>query len=316
MYLKEIARFTLLTAKGEVDLAKRIQAGLTAGKLLTEAEMDIGAVIRLAQDSELSLPAGRLSGDQSREICRRIVRDGAAAKAKMVEANLRLVVSIAKRYQVRGMPFLDQVQEGNLGLMRAADKFDHTRGFKFSTYATWWIRQGITRAIADQARTIRVPVHMIETISRFSAAQAELLRELGREAHPDEIAARMELTPERVREIMRLTQLPMSLDSPVGEEGDIQLGDLVQDSNAVAAEEAADLVILQGEIDAVLNTMTDREKRVIQMRFGLLDDRPRTLQEVGEEFDLTRERIRQIELNVLSKLRHPSRSDGLRDFFD
>ena len=295
MYLKEIGRVALLTAQEEVSLAKRIDAGVQA----TE-EME--------RDS--SLPGAKLSELKWNQ------RDGARAKRHLVEANLRLVVSIAKRYVGRGMAFLDLIQEGNLGLIRAVEKFDYTKGFKFSTYATWWIRQAITRAIADQARTIRIPVHMVETINKLVRIQRQLLQDLGREPTADEIAEQMEITPEKVREIQKISQEPVSLETPVGEEEDSHLGDFIEDSDAVVPLERASFRLLQEQLESVLHTLSEREKSVIEMRFGLKDGQPRTLEEVGKTFGVTRERIRQIESKTLSKLRHPSRSQKLRDYLE
>jgi len=295
MYLKEIGRVPLLTAAEEVDLAKRVEAGLFASEKLT-TQHDLSATF----EHELEL----------------IEREGQLAKKRLIEANLRLVVSIAKRYVGRGMLFLDLIQEGNLGLIRAVEKFDYTKGYKFSTYATWWIRQAITRAIADQARTIRIPVHMVETINKLIRIQRQLLQDLGREPTPEEIGLEMELPPERVREIQKLAQEPVSLETPIGEEEDSNLGDFIEDSDAIVPIDAASFILLQEQLDAILHTLSDREKKVIQLRFGLTDGHPRTLEEVGKEFGVTRERIRQIESKTLSKLRHPSRSQKLRDYLD
>ena len=295
MYLKEIGRVPLLTAEEEVDLAKRVEAGLFASEKLT---MNATLPVGLHRDLEL------------------IERDGQLAKKRLIEANLRLVVSIAKRYVGRGMLFLDLIQEGNLGLIRAVEKFDYTKGYKFSTYATWWIRQAITRAIADQARTIRIPVHMVETINKLVRIQRQLLQDLGREPTPEEIGKEMELPPERVREIQKLSQEPVSLETPIGEEDDSNLGDFIEDSDAVVPIDAASFILLQEQLDSILHTLSEREKKVIQLRFGLTDGHPRTLEEVGKEFGVTRERIRQIESKTLSKLRHPSRSQKLRDYLE
>ena len=295
MYLKEIGRVPLLSAAEEVDLAKRVEAGLFASEKLT---MKASVSASLRRDLEL------------------IERDGQLAKKRLIEANLRLVVSIAKRYVGRGMLFLDLIQEGNLGLIRAVEKFDYTKGYKFSTYATWWIRQAITRAIADQARTIRIPVHMVETINKLIRIQRQLLQDLGREPTPEEIGEEMEMSPERVREIQKLAQEPVSLETPIGEEEDSNLGDFIEDSDAIVPIDAASFILLQEQLDAILHTLSEREKRVIQLRFGLSDGHPRTLEEVGQEFGVTRERIRQIESKTLSKLRHPSRSQKLRDYLD
>ncbi|HEU0130048.1 MAG TPA: RNA polymerase sigma factor [Mycobacteriales bacterium] len=295
MYLKEIGKVPLLTAEEEVDLAKRIEAGLFASE-------------KLATTRKLA--------DKTRRDMEAIERDGQLAKKKLVEANLRLVVSIAKRYVGRGMLFLDLIQEGNLGLIRAVEKFDYTKGYKFSTYATWWIRQAITRAIADQARTIRIPVHMVETINKLIRIQRQLLQDLGREPTPEEIAKEMDLTPDKVREILKVSQEPVSLETPIGEEEDSHLGDFIEDSDAVVPVDAASFILLQEQLDSVLHTLSEREKKVIQLRFGLTDGHPRTLEEVGREFGVTRERIRQIESKTLSKLRHPSRSQKLRDYLE
>ena len=295
MYLKEIGKVALLTAEEEVDLAKRIEAGLFAAEKLSN---------------------GKKLSDRMRKDLEFITRDGEVAKRKLVEANLRLVVSIAKRYVGRGMLFLDLIQEGNLGLIRAVEKFDYTKGYKFSTYATWWIRQAITRAIADQARTIRIPVHMVETINKLIRIQRQLLQDYGREPTPEEIAREMDLTPDKVREILKVSQEPVSLETPIGEEEDSHLGDFIEDSDAVVPVDGASFILLQEQLDSVLHTLSDREKKVIQLRFGLTDGHPRTLEEVGKEFGVTRERIRQIESKTLSKLRHPSRSQKLRDYLE
>jgi RNA polymerase primary sigma factor len=296
MYLKEIGRVPLLTAQEEVDLAKRIEAGLEAqAKLMRD-----GSALPEARTADL----------------RWTNRDGALAKRHLVEANLRLVVSIAKRYVGRGMAFLDLIQEGNLGLIRAVEKFDYAKGFKFSTYATWWIRQAITRAIADQARTIRIPVHMVETINKLARIQRQLLQDLGREPTAEEIARQMELPPEKVREIQKISQEPVSLETPIGEEEDSHLGDFIEDSEAVVPLERASFKLLQEQLESVLHTLSEREKEVIRLRFGLVDGQPRTLEEVGKKFGVTRERIRQIESKTLSKLRHPSRSQKLRDYLE
>jgi RNA polymerase primary sigma factor len=295
MYLKEIGKVPLLTAEQEVSLAKRIEAGEAASARLASVEKLNAKQIEELQDIEA---------------------DGLEAKRKLVEANLRLVVSIAKRYVGRGMLFLDLIQEGNLGLIRAVEKFDHGKGYKFSTYATWWIRQAITRAIADQARTIRIPVHMVETINKLVRVQRQLLQDLGREPLPEEIADEMELTPEKVREILKVSQEPVSLETPIGEEEDSHLGDFIEDSGAVVPVDAAAFKLLQEQLEEVLDDLNTREKRVIQLRFGLLDGQPRTLEEVGRVFGVTRERIRQIESKTLSKLRHPSRSGRLRDYIE
>jgi RNA polymerase primary sigma factor len=294
IYLREIGRVPLLTAEDEVELAKAIEAGLFAEEKLGGGIPMLGAV-----HGDLEL----------------LVGEGVRAKQRLIEANLRLVVSIAKRYIGRGLVFLDLIQEGNLGLIRAVEKFDYTRGYKFSTYATWWIRQAITRAIADQARTIRVPVHMVETINKLARVQRQLHQELGREASTDEIAAEMGLEPERVAEIQRIAQEPVSLQSPIGEE-ESDLGDFIEDADAVVPMEAAAFIMLQDQLERVLDQLAEREQRIIQLRFGLTDGHPRTLEEVGREFGVTRERIRQIESKTLAKLRHPSRAQMLREFLD
>jgi RNA polymerase primary sigma factor len=293
IYLREIGRVPLLTAQDEVDLAKSIEAGLFAEEKL---QGDRGAC------------GGTLISDLAQ-----LATDGMRAKQRLIEANLRLVVSIAKRYIGRGLVFLDLIQEGNLGLIRAVEKFDYTKGYKFSTYATWWIRQAITRAIADQARTIRIPVHMVETINKMARIQRQLHQDLGREATPEEIAEEMGLTPERVAEIQRIAQEPVSLQSPIGEE-DSDLGDFIEDADAVVPMEAAAFIMLQDQLEQVLDNLSIREQRIIQLRFGLTDGHPRTLEEVGREFGVTRERIRQIESKTLAKLRHPSRAQMLREY--
>jgi RNA polymerase primary sigma factor len=292
IYLREIGRVPLLTAEDEVELAKAIEAGLFAEEKLGCGFPGIGR-----GDLEL------------------LVGEGVRAKQRLIEANLRLVVSIAKRYIGRGLVFLDLIQEGNLGLIRAVEKFDYTRGYKFSTYATWWIRQAITRAIADQARTIRVPVHMVETINKLARVQRQLHQELGREPAVDEVAAEMGLEPERVAEIQRIAQEPVSLQSPIGEE-ESDLGDFIEDADAVVPIEAAAFIMLQDQLERVLDDLAEREQRIIQLRFGLTDGHPRTLEEVGREFGVTRERIRQIESKTLAKLRHPSRAQMLREYLD
>ena len=299
MYLKEIGKVPLLTGPQEVSLAKRIEAGLECAAQLEEAE-EKGIKLDRATIRNLT----------------RTEADGLNAKRALVEANLRLVVSIAKRYVGRGMMFLDLIQEGNLGLIRAVEKFDYEKGFKFSTYATWWIRQAITRAIADQARTIRIPVHMVETINKLARIQRQLLQEKGREPTADEIGVLMGVPAEKVREIMKVSQEPVSLETPIGEEEDSHLGDFIEDSDAVVPIDAASFILLQEQLESVLHTLADREKKVIQLRFGLIDGHPRTLEEVGREFNVTRERIRQIESKTLSKLRHPSRSQKLRDYLE
>jgi len=299
MYLKEIGKVPLLTAAQEVDLAMKIEAGLEAGKRLEDAYAS-GTTLDRADKRRLS----------------RIEQVGIDAKEQLVEANLRLVVSIAKRYVGRGMLFLDLIQEGNLGLIRAVEKFDYVKGFKFSTYATWWIRQAITRAIADQARTIRIPVHMVETINKLIRVQRGLLQELGREPSPEEIGEQMEMTADRVREILKISQEPVSLETPIGEEEDSQLGDFIEDGEAVVPPDAASFSMLQEQLSKVLDGLAERERKVIELRFGLVDGHPRTLEEVGREFGVTRERIRQIESKTLCKLRHPSRSSKLKDYLE
>ena len=317
MYLKEIGKVPLLTAEQEVDLAMRIEAGLMAEDMIdARADFDIDVVRELARRSSLEVEGGKPSVDKAREICRRIIRDGLLAKRKLVEANLRLVVSIAKRYVGRGMLFLDLIQEGNLGLIRAVEKFDYKKGYKFSTYATWWIRQAITRAIADQARTIRIPVHMVETINKVTRVQRQMLQELGREPTVEELGEKLGMPPERVREIQRISQEPVSLEAPVGDEDDSLLGDFVEDPGAIAPADAAARALLTEAVEEALEQLSERERRVGRLRFGLDDGQLHTLEEVGKEFGVTRERIRQIESKTLSKLRHPSRSQKLRDFLE
>ena len=300
MYLKEIGKVSLLTAAEEVDLAMKIEAGVEAMAQLDASEEEGGVPLERRERRRLS----------------RIEQVGLDAKQQLIEANLRLVVSIAKRYVGRGMLFLDLIQEGNLGLIRAVEKFDYTKGFKFSTYATWWIRQAITRAIADQARTIRIPVHMVETINKLVRIQRQLLQSLGREPTPEEIAEEMGLTPERVREIQKSSQEPVSLETPIGEEEDSQLGDFIEDDAAVVPPDAASFSMLQEQLAKTLEGLAERERKVITLRFGLEDGHPRTLEEVGREFGVTRERIRQIESKTLAKLRHPSRSQKLKDYLE
>ncbi len=299
MYLKEIGKVPLLTAAEEIDLAMKIEAGVAATEELEQAEEE---GIELARRDKRRLT--------------RVEQVGLDAKQALIEANLRLVVSIAKRYVGRGMLFLDLIQEGNLGLIRAVEKFDYTKGFKFSTYATWWIRQAITRAIADQARTIRIPVHMVETINKLVRIQRQLLQQLGREPTPEEIGEEMGLPAERVREIQKISQEPVSLETPIGEEEDSQLGDFIEDEAAVVPPDAASFSMLQEQLGKVLDGLAERERKVISLRFGLEDGHPRTLEEVGREFGVTRERIRQIESKTLAKLRHPSRSSKLKDYLE
>ncbi|OFK24621.1 RNA polymerase subunit sigma-70 [Olsenella sp. HMSC062G07] len=299
MYLKEIGKVDLLTASEEVHLAMKIEAG-------TEAS----AKLEAAEDGEIELTRA----EQRRLM--RIEQVGLEAKQALISANLRLTVSIAKRYVGRGMLFLDLIQEGNLGLIRAVEKFDYTKGFKFSTYATWWIRQAITRAIADQARTIRIPVHMVETINKLVRVQRQLMQDLGRDPTSEEIGAEMGISADRVREIQKISQEPVSLETPIGEEEDSQLGDFIEDSMAVVPAEAASDSMLREQLGQVLDGLADRERKVIKFRFGLEDGHPRTLEEVGREFGVTRERIRQIESKTLAKLRHPSRSSKLKDFME
>ena len=300
MYLKEIGKVSLLTAAEEVDLAMKIEAGVEAMAQLDASEEEGGVPLERRERRRLS----------------RIEQVGLDAKQQLIEANLRLVVSIAKRYVGRGMLFLDLIQDGTLGLIRAVEKFDYTKGFKFSTYATWWIRQAITRAIADQARTIRIPVHMVETINKLVRIQRQLLQSLGREPTPEEIAEEMGLTPERVREIQKISQEPVSLETPIGEEEDSQLGDFIEDDAAVVPPDAASFSMLQEQLAKTLEGLAERERKVITLRFGLEDGHPRTLEEVGREFGVTRERIRQIESKTLAKLRHPSRSQKLKDYLE
>jgi RNA polymerase primary sigma factor len=298
-YLKQIGKVALLNAEEEVELAKRIEAGLYAAER-----------VRRAEDSTEKL------SPQLRRDLRWIIRDGERAKNHLLEANLRLVVSLAKRYTGRGMAFLDLIQEGNLGLIRAVEKFDYTKGYKFSTYATWWIRQAITRAMADQARTIRIPVHMVEVINKLGRIQRELLQDLGREPTPEELAKEMDITPEKVLEIQQYAREPISLDQTIGDEGDSQLGDFIEDSEAVVAVDAVSFTLLQDQLQSVLATLSEREAGVVRLRFGLTDGQPRTLDEIGQVYGVTRERIRQIESKTMSKLRHPSRSQVLRDYLD
>ncbi|WP_081582838.1 RNA polymerase sigma factor [Corynebacterium timonense] len=304
-YLKQIGKVALLDAEQEVSLAKRIEAGLYAQHRLDEMERAAAAGDK---DAKLT-PAVK------RDL-RSVARDGRKAKNHLLEANLRLVVSLAKRYTGRGMAFLDLIQEGNLGLIRAVEKFDYSKGYKFSTYATWWIRQAITRAMADQARTIRIPVHMVEVINKLGRIQRELLQDLGREPTPQELAKEMDITEEKVLEIQQYAREPISLDQTIGDEGDSQLGDFIEDSEAVVAVDAVSFTLLQDQLQDVLHTLSEREAGVVRLRFGLTDGMPRTLDEIGQVYGVTRERIRQIESKTMSKLRHPSRSQVLRDYLD
>ncbi|WP_019145535.1 RNA polymerase sigma factor [Aeromicrobium massiliense] len=294
-YLKQIGKVALLTAAEEVELAKRIEAGLFA---------------------EEKLAAGGRITPKVLEELEWIVQDGRRAKNHLLEANLRLVVSLAKRYTGRGMLFLDLIQEGNLGLIRAVEKFDYTKGFKFSTYATWWIRQAITRAMADQARTIRIPVHMVEVINKLARVQRQMLQDLGREPTPEELAKELDMTPEKVVEVQKYGREPISLHTPLGEDGDSEFGDLIEDSEAIVPADAVSFTLLQEQLHAVLDTLSEREAGVVSMRFGLTDGQPKTLDEIGKVYGVTRERIRQIESKTMSKLRHPSRSQVLRDYLD
>jgi RNA polymerase primary sigma factor len=295
-YLKQIGKVPLLNAEQEVELAKRIEAGLFAEEKLAEGRLS------LAADARIDLEW--------------IAEDGTRAKDHLLEANLRLVVSLAKRYTGRGMLFLDLIQEGNLGLIRAVEKFDYTKGYKFSTYATWWIRQAITRAMADQARTIRIPVHMVEVINKLARVQRQMLQDLGREATSEELAVELDMTPEKVIEVQKYGREPISLHTPLGEDGDSEFGDLIEDSEAIQPGEAVSFTLLQEQLHSVLDTLSEREAGVVSMRFGLTDGQPKTLDEIGKVYGVTRERIRQIESKTMSKLRHPSRSDLLRDYLD
>ena len=295
-YLKQIGRVPLLNARQEVELAKRIEAGLFAEEKLAEGS----GVLRAGQSIDLE----------------EVAEDGRRAKDHLVEANLRLVVSLARRYTGRGMLFLDLIQEGNLGLIRGVEKFDYTKGYKFSTYATWWIRQAITRAMADQARTIRLPVHIVEALSRLARVQRQMLQDLGREPTPDELAAGLDMTPEKVIEVQKYGREPISLHTPLGEDGDSEFGDLIEDSEAIQPGEAVSFTLLQEQLRSVLDTLSEREAGVVSMRFGLTDGQPKTLDEIGKVYGVTRERIRQIESKTMSKLRHPSRSQVLRDYLD
>ena len=294
-YLKQIGKVALLNAEQEVELAKRIEAGLFA-----EEKLNAGVTIEPKMRRELEW----------------IANDGRNAKNHLLEANLRLVVSLAKRYTGRGMLFLDLIQEGNLGLIRAVEKFDYTKGYKFSTYATWWIRQAITRAMADQARTIRIPVHMVEVINKLARVQRQMLQDLGREPTPEELAKELDMTPEKVVEVQKYGREPISLHTPLGEDGDSEFGDLIEDSEAVVPADAVSFTLLQEQLHAVLDTLSEREAGVVSMRFGLTDGQPKTLDEIGKVYGVTRERIRQIESKTMSKLRHPSRSQVLRDYLD
>jgi RNA polymerase primary sigma factor len=295
-YLKQIGKVPLLNAEQEVELAKRIEAGLFAEEKLAEG-------------------VGILTADQRIDL-EWIAEDGRRAKNHLLEANLRLVVSLAKRYTGRGMLFLDLIQEGNLGLIRAVEKFDYTKGYKFSTYATWWIRQAITRAMADQARTIRIPVHMVEVINKLARVQRQMLQDLGREPTPEELAVELDMTPEKVVEVQKYGREPISLHTPLGEDGDSEFGDLIEDSEAIQPGEAVSFTLLQEQLHSVLDTLSEREAGVVSMRFGLTDGQPKTLDEIGKVYGVTRERIRQIESKTMSKLRHPSRSQVLRDYLD
>jgi RNA polymerase primary sigma factor len=294
-YLKQIGKVPLLNAEQEVELAKRIEAGLFAEEKLAESE-------RMGTDQRIDLEW--------------IAEDGRRAKNHLLEANLRLVVSLAKRYTGRGMLFLDLIQEGNLGLIRAVEKFDYTKGYKFSTYATWWIRQAITRAMADQARTIRIPVHMVEVINKLARVQRQMLQDLGREPTPEELAVELDMTPEKVVEVQKYGREPISLHTPLGEDGDSEFGDLIEDSEAIQPGEAVSFTLLQEQLHSVLDTLSEREAGVVSMRFGLTDGQPKTLDEIGKVYGVTRERIRQIESKAMAKLRHVSRSAVLRDFLD
>ena len=304
MYLKEIGKVPLLSAEEEIQLAEQMEAGNIASEKIT--------ILKNRMDDASDEEKEELKAEI--KLQQRIVDKGSDAKKRLAEANLRLVVSIAKRYVGRGMLFLDLIQEGNLGLIKAVEKFDYTKGYKFSTYATWWIRQAITRAIADQARTIRIPVHMVETINKLIRVSRQLLQELGREPSPEEIAAEMNMPVERVREILKISQEPVSLETPIGEEEDSHLGDFIKDDNVPVPADAAAFTLLKEQLEEVLGTLTEREQKVLTLRFGLEDGRARTLEEVGKEFNVTRERIRQIEAKALRKLRHPSRAKKLKDF--
>ncbi len=324
VYLKEIGRVPLLTPDEEIKLALAIQEG---NKAVETKQEKFAQVLEVEQNKKLSIRERTeamnavletMSSPQREELkaLDRLINQGERAKQRLSEANLRLVVSIAKRYVGRGMQFLDLIQEGNLGLIKAVEKFDHTKGFKFSTYATWWIRQAITRAIADQARTIRIPVHMVETINKVKKVSSQLLHQNGHDPTADEISQALDMPVEKVREIMRVAQEPVSLETPIGEEEDSHLGDFIPDEDAPVPAEAASHTLLKEQLSSVLSTLTPREEKVLRLRFGLEDGRPRTLEEVGHEFEVTRERIRQIEAKALRKLRHPSRSKKLKDFLD
>ncbi len=304
-YLKQIGKVALLNAVQEVELAKRIEAGLYAEELLRRDEAG----------ETTGKKAKKFSPAQKREL-KWVVRDGTKAKNHLLGANLRLVVSLAKRYTGRGMQFLDLIQEGNLGLIRAVEKFDFTKGFKFSTYATWWIRQAITRAMADQARTIRIPVHMVEVINKLARVQRQMLQDLGREPTPEELAEELDMTPEKVVEVQKYGREPISLHTPLGEDGDSEFGDLIEDTDAVVPADAVGFTMLQQQLESLLDSLSEREAGVIRMRFGLGDGMPKTLDQIGDTFGVTRERIRQIESKTMAKLRHPSRSQALRDYLE
>ena len=323
MYLKEIGKVSLLSAEGEIELASAISAGNKAKATLIAWEKANGQAVEPVLDAEdpvgeIEVPEEEVANltEKDLEELRKTVRAGESAKQKLAEANLRLVVSLAKRYAGRGMMFLDLIQEGNLGLIKAVEKFDYTKGYKFSTYATWWIRQAITRAIADQARTIRIPVHMVETINKVIRVSRQLLQELGHDPTPEEISAQMNMPVDKVREILKIAQEPVSLETPIGEEEDSHLGDFIPDEGASEPSEAASFTLLKEQLVDVLSTLTPREEKVLKLRFGIEDGRTRTLEEVGKEFNVTRERIRQIEAKALRKLRHPSRSKKLKDFLN
>ena len=307
MYLKEIGKVPLLSADEEIELAQKMEAGSVAVEKIPLLKERLAETGDEQEKEEIQAEIKALQLDVDR---------GSDAKKRLAEANLRLVVSIAKRYVGRGMLFLDLIQEGNLGLIKAVEKFDYRKGYKFSTYATWWIRQAITRAIADQARTIRIPVHMVETINKLIRVSRQLLQELGREPTPEEIAEEMKMPVERVREILKISQEPVSLETPIGEEDDSHLGDFIKDDNVPVPADAATFTLLKEQLEEVLGTLTEREQKVLTLRFGLEDGRARTLEEVGKEFNVTRERIRQIEAKALRKLRHPSRSRKLKDYLE